>query len=257
MCELFGFSGREAAELRPYLHTFFSHSREHPHGWGLARLENGRLLMDKEPVRAVDSLYLKRLLETPLDSPMVIGHIRKATVGTVEWRNCHPYTARDLSGHRWTLAHNGTIFHFPPMDHFYKFSYSDTDSASMLSWFLTGIGDAYRGKGEALTREERFSLLDEMLREITPGNKVNLLIYDDDLYYVHTNMAGTLFRKKTGTGTLFSTTSLEESGWEPVPMNRLLAYDKESLWREGQPHGNTYTENPEQSKLLYLSYAAL
>lgn len=257
MCELFGFSGREDADLRPLLHTFFSHSREHPHGWGLAILENGLLRMDKEPVRASDSLHLRKLLEQPLDSPMVIGHIRKATVGTVEWRNCHPYTARDLSGHRWTLAHNGTIFHFPPMDHFYKFSDSDTDSASMLSWFLTGIGDAYRGKGEALTREERFSLLDEMLREITPGNKVNLLIYDDDLYYVHTNMAGTLFRKKTGTGTLFSTTSLEETGWEPVPMNRLLAYDKGTLWREGKTHGNTYTENPEQSKLLYLSYAAL
>jgi len=257
MCELFGFSGQEAAELRPYLHTCFSHSPAHPHGWGLARLENGRLLLDKEPVRAIDSIHLKRLLETPLDSPMVIGHIRKATVGTVEWRNCHPYTARDLSGHRWTLAHNGTIFHFPPMDRFYKFSDSDTDSASMLSWFLTGIGDKYRNQGETLTRAERFSLLDEMLREITPGNKVNLLIYDDDLYYVHTNMAGTLFRKEAGAGTLFSTTPLEENGWEPVPMNRLLAYDKGTLWREGKTHGNTYTENPEQSKLLYLSYAAL
>lgn len=257
MCELFGFSGSAPMELRPYLRTFFSHSREHPQGWGLARLAQGQILTDKEPVRASDSRLLRQLLEEPLESTVVIGHIRKATIGTVEWRNCHPYTARDLSGHRWTLAHNGTIFHFPPMDHLYRFSDSDTDSATMLSWFLTGMGKAYRSRGAALTREERFSLLEGMLTEIAYGNKVNLLIYDDDLFYVHTNMEGTMFRKTAEAGTLFATRPPEEPGWEPVPMNRLLAYDRGLLWREGTAHGGTYVEDPEQSRLLYLSCAAL
>ena len=257
MCEMFGFSGRTSMELRPYLRTFFSHSREHPHGWGLARYEGGKLLLDKEPARASDSLFLQKLLDAPVDSQIVIGHIRRATIGTVEWRNCHPFTARDLSGHRWTLAHNGTIFHFPPMDHLYRYSDSDTDSASMLSWFLTGIGDSYRRNNRALTPEMRFDLLEDMIRQIAPDNKVNLLIYDDEIFYVHTNMAGTLFQKAVPEGTVFSTVPLDKEGWEPVPMNRLLSYRDGVLLREGAPHGGTYVETPEQSRLLYLSYAAL
>lgn len=39
MCELFGFTGRIHQKLNQELKEFYSHSDEHPNGWGLAILD--------------------------------------------------------------------------------------------------------------------------------------------------------------------------------------------------------------------------
>ena len=36
MCEIYGFSGNRSRELNNDLREFYSHSAEHPNGWGLA-----------------------------------------------------------------------------------------------------------------------------------------------------------------------------------------------------------------------------
>lgn len=257
MCELFGFSGQEPVELTPWLRPFFQHSVRHPHGWGLALERGGSVQVHKEPVRAVDSGYLKKALETPVAATLALGHIRYATIGHTAWNNCHPYCARDLSGRSWTLIHNGTIFHFAPMDPFYAMTDSDTDSACLLSYILSQMNAQYRAQGAPLSRQQRFEILDRIVTELSPGNKVNLMIYDGELLYVHTNYRASLFRRQLDQGVLFSTHALDEDGWEPVPFTQLLAYQDGVLQFSGTCHGAEYQEDPEQLRLLYLSCAAL
>ena len=111
MCELLGFSSRRKRRRNDLLREFYSHAESHPHGWGLARFpDGGAPLVEKEPVCAAHSAFLAGLLADPVEERALIAHIRLATVGHVEYENCHPFTAADNRGRTWTLAHNGTIF---------------------------------------------------------------------------------------------------------------------------------------------------
>lgn len=58
MCELFGFFGDNERNITAELREFFSHSVEHPQGWGLALgSQSSALNIEKEPLHAIDSSY--------------------------------------------------------------------------------------------------------------------------------------------------------------------------------------------------------
>ena len=99
MCELLGFSSRKRRRRNDLLREFYSHAEAHPHGWGLARfLDGGAPSIEKEPVCATCSTSLERLLADPVEERTLIAHIRLATVGHIEYKNCHPFTAADNIG---------------------------------------------------------------------------------------------------------------------------------------------------------------
>ncbi|MGN1030656.1 MAG: class II glutamine amidotransferase, partial [Butyricicoccaceae bacterium] len=58
MCELFGFSSAEPVAINDWLKEFYTHSDQHPHGWGLALLNGHEASIEKEPVQATKSRYL-------------------------------------------------------------------------------------------------------------------------------------------------------------------------------------------------------
>ena len=109
MCELLGFSSAKKIDISDYLRTFFSHSNKNPHGWGMM-YETDRREILKEPVSAEKSTYLSDIIDYMPPQKAALAHIRFATVGTINERNCHPFTGSDISGREWTLIHNGTIF---------------------------------------------------------------------------------------------------------------------------------------------------
>ena len=61
MCELFGISSEENYNIGDYLKIFFSHSSAHPHGWGMACMEENTVQIEKEPVQASKSNYLNTI----------------------------------------------------------------------------------------------------------------------------------------------------------------------------------------------------
>ena len=79
-------------------------------------------------------------------------------------------------------------------------------------------------------------------------NKLNLIITDGELLYVHVNMRGTLHSLSLPEGTLFSTLPLTDDAWEDVPMTKLIAYENGVPVIEGQTHGNEYIPGIEQVK---------
>ena len=258
MCELLGFSSRKRRRRNDLLREFYSHAEAHPHGWGLARfLDGGVPSVEKEPVCATCSEHLKRLLAEPVEDRAFIAHIRLATVGHIEYENCHPFTATDNSGRIWTLAHNGTIFNGPQLNDYMGIQYGDTDSERVLLHLIDRIDREQIRLGRALDEEERFNVLATVITELSKGNKLNLLIYDGTVMYAHCNFRGTLhFRRETDAVT-FSTRPLSGEGWEEVAFTSLIAVKDGEIIHTSPPHGNEYIYNPNDYRMVYMDFARL
>ena len=110
MCELLAISSEKPIKTNKYLKTFYKHSEHHPHGWGLALKDNKNYIIEKEPIKANDSIKLKEILEKDIITDNLIAHIRLATLGRIIIENCHPFSKKDNQGRTWLLMHNGTIF---------------------------------------------------------------------------------------------------------------------------------------------------
>lgn len=255
MCELFGVNSVEAVHCSGLLREFFGHGVDNPHGWGMAFFYGNAVSLEKEPVSSVKSVYLKNRMTQEIIADKMIAHIRKASKGGVEYKNSHPFIRRDDTDRAWTLAHNGTIFESPELAPYISRQEGQTDSERILYYLVDQINAAHKAAGRELTDEERFWVVDEVVHTITPENRVNLLIYDGDLFYVHTNHKDSLHRCLKGRTLLISTKPLEQNSWEKVPMNTLLAYRNGEQVYAGEPHTNEYVEDAEKTRYLFLDYA--
>ncbi|KIR03474.1 putative glutamine amidotransferase [Lachnospiraceae bacterium TWA4] len=168
MCQLFGISSKENVELNEYLKEFYSHSNEHPHGWGLAFMDHNHVSIEKEPMQASKSKYLKERLSTPIASSMAFAHIRYATIGNIKYANCHPFTLRDKTGRQWVQIHNGTIFDFKPLSKYVKVQEGDSDSERVLRYIVDQMNKAQEIK--PLDAKGRFELLDQIVCSMSLGN---------------------------------------------------------------------------------------
>ena len=258
MCELLGMSARRRRAVNVLLREFYSHAEAHPHGWGLARFSDaGVPSMEKEPIKATESAYLKNRLSEPIEEKTFLAHIRFATVGHLEYKNCHPFTTVDNHGRMWTLVHNGTIFNGAALNDYMGIQYGDTDSERVLLHLVDRINVAQNHLGHGLNEAERFDALYAMIAELSRGNKLNLLIHDGELLYAHCNFRDTLHVWREADAVAFSTRPLSVGTWEPVPFTSLVAAKDGEIFRTSPPHGNEYVYNPEDYRLVYMNFARL
>ena len=250
MCEVFGISSKNRFTINDYLKKFYERSNKHPHGWGLACLDGTEALIEKEPMQASKSYYLKERLSSDISVKHAMAHIRYATIGNVEYINCHPYTKKDRNGRRWTLVHNGTIFDYAPLDKYVGIQTGSTDSERILLYLVDQIDQAERQAERRLDAKERFQILDSIFVAMSAGNKLNMIIYDGECMYVHTNYKKSLHFLEKEEGTMFATAPLTREGWIPLPMNTLLAYQDGRRIYTGTNHGNEYIDSEENMKFL-------
>ncbi len=257
MCELFGVTAKNRIKVTGLLDTFFSHSADHRNGWGLVYLDVPPAIIHKEPQRATNSRTLRELLEKDTETAACIAHIRKATIGEEHSRNTHPFEGTDESGRRWTLAHNGTVFDADILAPYQYKQKGETDSERILLYIIDEVNkNTSEGNSEA-SDISRFKVVEEAVKKLAHGNKLNLLIHDGEYLYVHKNEAGTLFKKEGKDTTYFATVPLEEEGWTEFPGNRLSVYKDGRSVYIGEEHENTYVHNEENMKLLYLAFSGL
>lgn len=255
MCELFGISSLKKIKCNDLLREFFSHGNDQPHGWGMACFYGNAVSLEKESLPSVESKYLKDRLTEDIIQDKLIAHIRKASKGAIEYQNSHPFILRDSTDRAWTLAHNGTIFESDELEPYTHRQKGQTDSERILYYLVDRINAKQKDTGRELTEEERFSVVDEVIRTVTPENKVNLLIYDGDLFYVHVNQKDSLYRCQKEKTLFISSKPLKQESWETVPLNTLFAYRNGELVHIGEKHGNEYVEDEQKTRYLYLDYA--
>lgn len=257
MCELFGFSGKNKKELNPCLREFYSHSHDHPDGWGMAVLGEHGFNIEKESLPAYKSVYLRERLKEPIVAGVLLAHIRLATIGGVERKNCHPYEGVDRSGRHWTLIHNGTIFDYPKLMAYSGMQKGTSDSERILLYLIDQINTEAEKKGDKLNKDERFDVIDRMVYDMSEGNKLNLMIYDGELMYVHYNSRDSLYMRKGMDEVMISTKPLDKGEWESFPITQLLAYRDGQRVLTGTRHEHFYVENKEAIRQLYLTYSEL
>ena len=257
MCELFAFCGKRKILLNDYLREFFSHGKTHPNGWGVASFHDRVPSVEKEPEAACESVYLKNKLRAKIEESLFLAHIRRATIGRIAYENCHPFVKRDSSGRFWTLMHNGTIFKAPILDRYVRLQDGTSDSERALMRLVDAIDDRARELGRALDDDERFDVLERAIAELADGNKLNMIIYDGERLYVHSNYADSLFVGEREDGVLFATVPLDREEWRPVPATTLCAYRDGELKKKGTSHGKIYVDNPDDMKFLFMDFAGL
>lgn len=257
MCELFAVSLNKKIKLNDYLVSFFERSDEHPNGWGLAVFDDNNVSIEREPVKARNSLYLKNRLSSKIVASNLMAHIRKATIGDVEYENTHPFVAKDESGRKWVLMHNGTIFDSPVISAYQYRQVGSTDSERVLLYLVDQINKQIIDDMNFFDVNERFKTVESVIMKIVPENKLNLVINDGEYLYIHKNENETLFMKDTKDGVIFATHPLDKDEWHEVDDNRLLVYKSGECVYRGQRHSNTYVEDDEKIKLLYLGFSGL
>lgn len=187
----------------------------------------------------------------------MLAHIRLATRGTMDYENTHPFVMRDNCGRPWTLGHNGTIFDCEILNTFVKTQQGQTDSERILCYMIDRINTEQERLRRPMSQEERFRLMDEIICKITPENKVNLFVFDGELFYVHTNYKNSLHWCWKEDALVISTRPLGKDSWGQIPMNTLLAYQDGELRYTGTNHGNEFFESEEKMWLLFLDFASL
>ncbi len=257
MCELLGVSSSEKIEMNDLLSEFFSHGVRHPNGWGMAFFDGNSVSAEKQPEPSFKSKYLRQRLRARIITDCMFAHIRLATKGTTIYENTHPFTEQDNSGRNWTLQHNGTVFDCGPLNRFVHVQKGQTDSERILLYIVSQINDAQDRLRRTLTPEERFRLIDSIILEIAPGNKVILMIYDGEYMYIHTNSKDKLFMCRKGGALLFATVPLDGGRWDPVPLMKLLVFKDGKCVFTGTQHNNLFNYTEEQKRLLFLDYANL
>lgn len=148
--------------------------------------------------------------------------------------NCHPFVGRDNRGRVWTLAHNGTVFRGDALGPYFAAQEGRTDSERLLLLLLDRVGARQDALGRALGPEERFAEFAVLARELSPGNKLNLLVYDGEALYAHANAAGSLHLREDPSGAaVLSTRPLGSGdGWAPLP----LCAPSTTAWRTSANH---------------------
>ena len=254
MCEIFCFNSDKPKQINECLECFYNHSEEHPHGWGLANMQSNEFIIDKEPIKATCSQHLKQILSNPLVSKNVFAHIRLATIGEIISPNCHPFIELDDNNRSWMLIHNGTIFDYPPLDKYRDIETGDTDSERILLYIIDNVNKFEKTKGAPSTIKERFNLIAELVEGLSKGNKVNLMIYDGDLTYIHSNMEDSLYYLKNDEGFLVASTPItDDDGWKPAELNKLFGIIDGNIIFESQEHKNEFIFTKEHEEFIQKS----
>jgi glutamine amidotransferase len=110
VCRLFGqyaHAGFDATEpLCSAENALRFQSHKHPHGWGIGWYDHGspRVRRGILPAHSDDAFAAAG---KEICAPLVVAHVREASVGPVLHENTHPFVYD-----RWLFAHNGTVARF-------------------------------------------------------------------------------------------------------------------------------------------------
>ena len=141
MCQLLGMSFNQDITPNFYFSALLSRSRQNPDGWGLACYpgECKSAVVFKEPVAGYQSTLTRFLCKyQELRSKIFVGHIRKATRGSLSYDNTHPFN-RCYGGREFSFAHNGTLHRRKELNRLTYQPIGDTDSERAFCFLLSQL----------------------------------------------------------------------------------------------------------------------
>ena len=250
MCEIFCFNSNKPKQVNQCLECFYNHSEEHPDGWGLANMQSNEYKINKEPVKASCSENLKNILSHPIIGKNIFAHIRLATVGEIISPNCHPFTETDNNNRTWILIHNGTIFDYPELDKYQEKEKGNTDSERILLYIIDEINKLEHEKNTPTTIKERFNIISNLICRLSKNNKVNIMIYDGEITYIHSNMKDTMHYLKNKEGILIASSPLDDEEWRPVELNKVFGLIDGKIVFESKKHKHEFSFTEKHTEFM-------
>ncbi|BCL76147.1 class II glutamine amidotransferase [Jeongeupia sp. HS-3] len=182
MCQLLGMNCNVPTDIVFSFEGF--HRRggltdHHADGWGIAFFEDRgcRLFLDYLP--SITSPIAELVRAYPIKSRNVIAHIRKATQGTVNLANTHPFR-RELWGQYWIFAHNGNLDGLPSLAGSRFQPVGDTDSEQAFCWLLDALARRFPS---APARDELYAALKPLADELASRGSFNFLLSNGELLF--------------------------------------------------------------------------
>lgn len=188
MCELFAVSSQQPVGLCCSLDEFDRHgggTAPHGDGWGLARYADRDVLLVKEARSAHGSELARWVREHPMDSRLIIGHVRRATQGALTFMNCQPFV-REQRGVMQVFAHNGNLDAAVLQAQLAAngpLPVGDTDSEHAFCLLLQELAAAAAaGDGPSAARTARVADFARRMRALGPAN---FLFADGEQLFAH------------------------------------------------------------------------
>jgi glutamine amidotransferase len=186
MCQLFGLSSNAPSAVT-FSFTGLSarggRTAEHADGFGLA-FHDGidcRLFIDEG--RASDSALAAFLRSFPIRARTVLAHIRKATQGSVQLANCHPFV-REWGGRYWSFCHNGDLIDFVPPLNGIHLPVGQTDSERAFCWLMQELRARFHEPSADGWRDFA-PVIAELAARISAHGPFNFLLSDGHALYAH------------------------------------------------------------------------
>ncbi len=170
MCELLGMGFNFPVNPKISFIGFQQRGDANPDGWGLAWYPDESAQVVKEQLTVGKSKLSRFLMNfAELYSSVFIGHVRKASISGLAYKNTHPFL-RECNGKDYTFAHNGTLRKYRdlPLGRFKPIG--TTDSEHCFCHLLDKIAE--RNIGE--WTEEEFAWLAKTLETINRQAKGTL-----------------------------------------------------------------------------------
>jgi glutamine amidotransferase len=178
MCRLFGFRSSVPSGIHRSLilaqNSLAQQAIAHQHGWGIGIYgPNGPLVVRAITPASECEAFRSAALHAATST--CIAHVRRATVGSIQHTNLHPFTAGP-----WMMAHNGTIHGFevlrPRMEAagFLKKPTGTTDSECFFLFFLQQLVEA------GLKLEDPDELLEPILPELLRQSVARLRLWAEE-----------------------------------------------------------------------------
>lgn len=190
MCELLGLSSNLPATLSLSLERLAQHGAPPTSirdGWGLAYYEGADVRLIKDAGAANDSAWLRFVGQHDLRSPIVMAHIRKATMGAPSYRNAQPFM-REMAGRMHSFAHNGWLPEILDTPAFRSSRFTpvgETDSEQAFCALLERLGAIWVKVGECPPLEDRLDIVASFAKDLRRFGPANFLYSDGDVLFAH------------------------------------------------------------------------
>jgi predicted glutamine amidotransferase len=267
MCELLGLSSDIPATVNLSLAKLAEHgglSGPHRDGWGVAYYEGEDVRLIKEPDAAANSDWVRFVRDHDLRSPIVVAHVRRATVGERSYRNTQPFV-RELAGRMHLFAHNGWlagIFDSPLFRSSRFYPVGETDSEQAFCALLEHMTKLWQRRGEIPSLAARLSVVCEFARDLARLGPANFLYSDGDALFGHGHRriqaatskieppglfllqrhchgggagfatSGLSIKAADQTVTLLASVPLSDESWQPLGEGAVIAVHKGEIARK-------------------------
>jgi glutamine amidotransferase len=148
------------------------------------------------------------------------------------------------------MMHNGTLFDFPQGEKYRKIQKGSTDSERMLLYIIDKINEFENDSGLS-SAEERFNLINDLLSQLADGNKLNIMIYDGELTYVHSNMRNCLYTLKRDDELVIASSPVnDDENWMEIEINTVYGIVDGNVVFKGKNHGKEFIFTEEHEKII-------